>query len=50
MGPYCKFCGERCFVPTKESDLVKRDLKATCKEGIVFDENIERETETEKAP
>lgn len=37
MGPYCKFCGTRCFVPTTQEDVVKRDLKATCDEGIAFD-------------
>lgn len=37
MGPYCKFCGTRCFVPTTKDDIVKKDLKATCKEGIKFD-------------
>lgn len=39
MGPYCKFCGNRCFVPTNKEDYVKTDLKATCKDGIVFDLN-----------
>lgn len=37
MGPYCKFCGNRCFVPTNKDDIVKKDLKATCSEGIAFD-------------
>jgi hypothetical protein len=37
MGPYCKFCGERCFIPTKKSDYVTKDLKATCTKGILFD-------------
>lgn len=39
MGPYCNFCGARCFVPTTREDLVKTDLKATCPEGIIFDMN-----------
>lgn len=37
MGPYCKFCGTRCFIPTTKGDLIKRDLKATCEHGIKFD-------------
>lgn len=37
MGPYCKFCGDRCFVPTSSDDLIKTDLKATCTLGIEFD-------------
>lgn len=37
MGPYCKFCDTRCFIPTEEYDYIKRDLKATCREGIIFD-------------
>lgn len=37
MGPYCKFCGTRCFVPTTENDIVKKDLKATCEKGRIFD-------------
>ena len=40
MGPYCKFCGSRCFVPTTEDDYVTRDLKATCKEGVEYDMNV----------
>ena len=31
MGPYCKFCNNRCFAPTDKG------LKATCKKGIEFD-------------
>jgi hypothetical protein len=37
MGPYCKFCGERCFVPTTKDDIIKTDLKATCKKGVAYD-------------
>ncbi len=37
MGPYCNFCGTRCFIPTSENDIIKKDLKATCKDGIAFD-------------
>lgn len=38
MGPYCKFCETRCFKPVSKDDLVKDvDLKATCREGIIFD-------------
>ena len=37
MGPYCKFCGYRCFTPTTKKDLILTDLKATCKEGKNFD-------------
>jgi hypothetical protein len=37
MGPYCKFCDSRCFVPTSKEDYVKTDLKATCQEGIKHD-------------
>lgn len=31
MGPYCKFCDNRCFVYTNKG------LKATCKEGKFFE-------------
>lgn len=37
MGPYCKFCGDRCFIPTEKNDYIKTDIKATCLEGIKFD-------------
>lgn len=37
MGPCCNFCNTRCFVPTEPGDLIKKDLKATCKDGIMFD-------------
>ncbi len=41
MGPYCNFCGNRCFIPAPENDLVQTDLKATCREGVLFDLNKE---------
>jgi hypothetical protein len=47
MGPYCNFCGRRCFVPTVKGDIVKKDLKATCKEGIKFD--LKKSKEKEKS-
>ena len=34
MGPYCKFCNNRCFVPTDEG------LRASCDEGKRFDDSI----------
>ena len=40
MGPYCKFCVNRCFVPTTEEDLKNGyaySLKATCSKGMKFD-------------
>lgn len=40
MGPYCKFCGDRCFIPTSKEDKTKRDLKATCLKGIAFDSMV----------
>ena len=40
MGPYCKFCNNRCFKYTEKDDLIKTDLKATCREGIIFDMNM----------
>lgn len=46
MGPYCKFCNNRCFIPTTKDDIITTDLKATCDEGIKFDleqENIKQE-------
>lgn len=48
MGPYCKFCGTRCFVPTTEADNMTVDLKATCEEGKAFDEAKEQEKMKEK--
>lgn len=39
MGPYCNYCGTRCFKPTNAASLVKTDLEATCLEGIVHDMN-----------
>ena len=49
MGPYCKFCGTRCFVPTTKDDIIKTDLKATCEEGIKFDlEMTNKETNARK--
>lgn len=57
MGPYCKFCGDRCFIPTTKEDTITSDLKATCKEGKIFDikqtmYQLERDlhTYTNKAP
>jgi hypothetical protein len=50
MGPYCKFCGTRCFVPTTKDDIVKTDLKATCEEGIKFDlQMTEKENKARKS-
>lgn len=37
MGPYCKHCDSRCFIPTDKDDFVKTDLKATCLNGIKHD-------------
>lgn len=37
MGPYCNFCGSRCFVPTTREDPIKTDLKATCLKGKAHD-------------
>lgn len=37
MGPYCMFCGDRCFVPVEDNDYIKKDLKATCEKGVIFD-------------
>lgn len=44
MGPYCKFCGQRCFVPlpqkTPDYILVAYgtvSIIATCKDGQVFE-------------
>lgn len=48
MGPYCKFCGDRCFIPTTKDDIITRDLKATCPEGVKFDLDMERLNELEQ--
>lgn len=46
MGPYCNFCGTRCFVPVMPSDdSVARavyganriDIGATCQGGIALE-------------
>jgi hypothetical protein len=37
MGPYCKFCDNRCFVPTDKGDRIKSGLKATCDKGKAYD-------------
>jgi hypothetical protein len=37
MGPYCKHCDSRCFIPTTKDDFIKTDLKATCEKGILQD-------------
>lgn len=44
MGPYCKFCNQRCFVPlpvTAPAWVLKAygrfSLAATCKRGKEFD-------------
>jgi hypothetical protein len=42
MGPYCKFCNNRCFVPTNEG------LRASCDDGKIFDSLIDRLKRLEK--
>lgn len=44
MGPYCKFCGNRCFayVPSNTPDHIQRaympfSIVATCREGQEFE-------------
>lgn len=37
MGPYCKFCNQRCFVPVARLSLLSTDIRATCKEGMRHD-------------
>ena len=32
MGPYCKFCDTRCFIPSKYPFAY--DIRATCDEGM----------------
>jgi len=46
MGPYCKFCDNRCFVPLTDKwpeHIVKAyghfSLAATCEAGKEFDKN-----------
>lgn len=40
MGPYCNYCGTRCFTPTSQLDYVKTDLRATCTDGTIHDLNM----------
>lgn len=42
MGPYCKFCNNRCFVPTNDG------LKATCLKGVFFDAKLKELKELEE--
>jgi hypothetical protein len=40
MGPYCKFCGTRCFVLRVLQDgpfFGQERLLATCRDGMVLD-------------
>lgn len=52
MGPYCKFCNSRCFVPADMEDRKVPDtfaekyrqrgypILATCKAGKEFDKSV----------
>lgn len=44
MGPYCKFCGDRCFIPLpfKTPDYMasaygNNTILATCSQGMQFE-------------
>ena len=37
MGPYCKFCGIRCFVPRAGKQLGSTTILATCPPGMAHD-------------
>ena len=39
MGPYCTFCGRRCFVPRRIPGTFTETLMATCAAGANFDLN-----------
>lgn len=41
MGPYCKFCNDRCFAPTTSHDYISKDIRATCHDGVKFDMSSE---------
>jgi hypothetical protein len=37
MGPYCKFCGSRCFLPRAGAQLGTTTILATCRRGMAHD-------------
>ncbi|POX90187.1 hypothetical protein C3473_24695 [Mycobacterium kansasii] len=40
MGPYCKFCAHRCFVPRQVvvgDEVIWDGIMATCANGAAFD-------------
>lgn len=37
MGPYCKYCGSRCFVPRAGKQLGTVTILATCPTGMAND-------------
>lgn len=40
MGPYCKFCDRRCFVPRVIPSTGKHQIMATCAAGAAHDRAV----------
>lgn len=40
MGPYCNYCGRRCFVPRRLPDDSREVHMATCPEGMSRDREV----------
>lgn len=52
MGPYCKFCNNRCFSYVTDEDRKKGyfyDIKANCAEGVKFDLQKIKERQEQQA-